>query len=196
MSEPKPCDGADLECLVRSCGALDNNSTYTYLLLCRHFSRTCVVAKKRGELAGFLSAYMEPDVDDTLFVWQAAVPEKFRRQGIGGAMLRHLLERRHLRHVRYLEATVAPTNHASRKLFSGFAEDIGARCEIRIEFAKSMFHGQAHEDEYLFRIGPFQMESSDESESRHFQSHGIERPLLHPVVSSGIYPLARRPDLG
>ncbi|HEX7641540.1 MAG TPA: diaminobutyrate acetyltransferase [Noviherbaspirillum sp.] len=196
LSEPKPGDGADLESLVRSCSALDNNSTYAYLLLCRHFSRTCVVARKDGRLAGFISAYLRPDSEDTLFVWQVAVSEGFRRKGIGSAMLRHLLERKHLRHVRYLEATVAPTNTPSRKLFSAFAEEIGARCEISIEFAKAMFHGQAHEDEYLFHIGPFQMESSDESESRHLQSYGIERPVLHQVVPGSVYAGARRPDLG
>ena len=196
LSEPSASDGADVESLVRSCGALDNNSTYAYLLLCRHFSRTCVVARKHGKLAGFLSAYLRPDREDTLFVWQVAVSDEFRRQGIGGAMLRHLLQREHLHHVRYLEATVAPTNKPSRKLFSGLAEEIGARCEIRIEFARAMFHGEAHEDEYLFRIGPFQMESNDESEPRHLQSHGIERPVLHQVVPRRIFQGAWRPDMG
>ena len=116
VGEPGPGDGADVESLVRSCSALDNNSTYAYLLLCRHFSNTCVVARKAGKLAGFISGYLKPDNDDTLFVWQVAVSEEFRRQGIGAAMLRQLLQRKHLRQVRYLEATVSPANTASRKL--------------------------------------------------------------------------------
>ena len=109
LSEPRAEDGADIESLVRSCRALDDNSTYAYLLLCLHFSRTCVVAKKRGKIAGFISAYVKPECDDTLFVWQVAVSDEFRRQGVAGEMLLHLLQRKHLRQIRFLEATVAPT---------------------------------------------------------------------------------------
>lgn len=204
LSEPHPDDGADIESLVRSCGALDNNSTYAYLLLCKHFAATCVVARRHGRLAGFISGYLKPGSEDTLFVWQVAVAPEARRQGLGGAMLRHLLQRHQLRQVGFLEATVGPENLASRALFTGFAEELGTRCEVSVEFARELFSQKGaggtqaeHEDEYLFRIGPFTLtENAYDTESRYVQPHGVERPLLHQGISSGFLPGARRPDVG
>lgn len=207
LSEPRPDDGADMEDLVRSCGALDNNSTYAYLLMCKHFAGTCVVARHRGgqgRLAGFVSGYLKPGADDTLFVWQVAVAPDARRQGLGGAMLSHLLERHPLRQVRFLEATVGPENQASRALFAGLAEELGTRCEVRIEFARDLFSQDGandarneHDDEYLFRIGPFTLtENAYDTQSRYLQPPGVERPILHPVVPGGLLESTRRPDLG
>src|SRR5690606_39264906 len=72
--QPRRTDGAALHRLVSECPPLDVNSLYAYLLLCEHFSATCVVAESAGGLIdGFISAYVPPTRPDVIFVWQVAV---------------------------------------------------------------------------------------------------------------------------
>lgn len=56
-----------------------------------------------------------------------------------------------------MEATVTPTNEASRRLFKGFGRKVGAEVAIKEDFfSEADFPaGSAHEAEGLFRIGPY-----------------------------------------
>jgi len=56
-----------------------------------------------GELVGFVSGYILPNKVDTLFVWQVAVSEKARGQGLAKKMVSSLLERSNCSGVRYIE---------------------------------------------------------------------------------------------
>lgn len=185
ISHPSADEGADIAHLVRRCGQLDANSTYAYLLLCTHFAKTCVVARKDGDVIGFVSAYLKPDADDTLFIWQVVVAPDARRNGLANDMLRDLLRRSHLRNIRFIEATIGPTNEASRNLFIGFSREIDSPCEIKAGFSKSLFKREHHEDEYLLRIGPINYkESSDEP--GYFQTYGIRGAVLRSHVPNGV----------
>lgn len=186
ISHPTANDGADIAHLVQQCDPLDPNSTYSYLLLCTHFSKTCVVARMDDEIAGFISAYVKPGTNDTLFIWQVAVSPDARRRGLANYMLRDLLSRRHLRNVRYVETTINPSNEASKNLFVGLSREIGSPCEIKTGFSKCLFKREHHEDEYLFRIGPIN-HKEDSHESGYLQSHGVGGAVLRPLVSDSIY---------
>src|SRR5690625_1261392 len=70
LRSPVKEDGRFIHQLIRQCPPLDLNSIYTYLLLCEHFSQTCVVAEIDGRICGFVSAYRHPERTDVLFVWQ------------------------------------------------------------------------------------------------------------------------------
>jgi L-2,4-diaminobutyric acid acetyltransferase len=125
------------------------------MLVCTHFQDTSVVAEADDQVMGLVSGYLDPKQPDTLFVWQVAVDASLRGQGVALRMLKSLLERPSLRHVRFIETTISPSNAASQNLFKRLASQLHAEITDRPYFDKSLFGGEAHEDEYLYRIGPF-----------------------------------------
>lgn len=130
---------------------LDRNSSYAYLLWCRDFAATSVVAATDAEpeaLAGFVTAYLRPDDPGTLFVWQVAVDDRHRGRGLARAMVDHLLDRVG---PSVLEATVTRDNHPSRALFGAVARDRGVSMEERDLFDVSVFPDD-HAGEQLIRI--------------------------------------------
>ena len=66
-------DGTAIYELIRQSPPLDLNSRYLYLLLCDHFSESCIIAESESRTVGFISAYGHPKKQETLFVWQVAV---------------------------------------------------------------------------------------------------------------------------
>jgi len=195
ICEPSLADGQGVENLVKSCHPLEENSGYAYLLLCKHFHTTCVVAKSQDQIVGFVSAYVKPEQGDTLFVWQIAVHRDWRKQGLGLKMLQHLLRRPGLRAIRFLEATVTKSNIASKKLFTSIAEAYGTKCKTGVEFSRELFDGVAHEDEYLYRIGPIVLSENDD-EFGDVRSDGIKSTALHTFLPDRFFKSQRRAALG
>lgn len=156
LRQPTRRDGAALHDLVAACPPLDLNSRYAYLLLCEHQAATSVIAESDGTIVGAITAYIPPEQRDTLFVWQVAVAAQMRGQKLGTRMLQHLLQ--HCiapRGLRWLETTISPSNEASRALFTQFAMRHGAGCTTTTLFAASDFGESGHEEECLYRIGPW-----------------------------------------
>ncbi len=54
------------------------NSKYTYFLLARDFSDTCVVIKKDEKIIRFSSGYISPSRPDTFFSWESVVDKNYR----------------------------------------------------------------------------------------------------------------------
>lgn len=158
LRKPHTADGVDIDRLIKSCPPLDRNSTYVYLLLCTHFAQTCIVAHMDNELVGFISAYIHPQKNNTLFVWQVAVHEKARGLGVAARMLNELLDRPNLEHIQYVETTVDPDNTASRRLFEKLA--LAHKTEINeVDFLQPE-HFLTPQVEPLLRIGPLAVLSS------------------------------------
>src|SRR5438874_2487442 len=154
VEAPAPNDGAALWKIVRDSENLDLNSSYAYLLWCRDFAETSVVARVDGRIAGFITGYVRPGVTDTLLVWQVAVDPAYQGQGVAGKLLDGLLHRVGERGVRYLETTVTADNTASNRLFTSLAERFGAPC-VRSELFAAEDFPDGHDAEFLYRIGPF-----------------------------------------
>jgi L-2,4-diaminobutyric acid acetyltransferase len=154
LRNPTVVDAAKIWRLVRDSGVLDENSCYAYLLLFHHFSETCVIAEREEAIVGFVAAYRPPTRTDAVFVWQIGVASKARREGLGKRMLRHLVGLPACRDVKYLEATVTPSNLASRRLFESFARESNAAVTWSEAFRAKHFGSNSHEDEELVRIGP------------------------------------------
>lgn len=149
-----PEDGQALHALVERGGVLELNTAYSYVLMCDHFASTTVVAEHDGEVVGFVTAYRPPSHPDTVFVWQIGVDPRMRGRGVARNILHALVKRPACRGVRYLEATVTPTNMASRRLFQSFARHQSASYEWSDGYPGEAF-GDGHEPEDLVRIGPF-----------------------------------------
>lgn len=154
LEEPTLEDAKAIWSLVQEDGVLDPNSSYLYLLLCRDFSQTCLVAKQADRLIGFVTAYVPPQRSNSIFVWQIAVAPSGRRKGLAHRMLLHLIESRLPDEIRFLEATITPSNEPSRRLFHSIADRLGVPLEVHSGFSSECFP-QHHEDEELVRIGPF-----------------------------------------
>lgn len=144
--------------VVAETGVLDLNSTYSYLLMATDFADTSIVADRDGELCGLITGYHPPTRPEVLFVWQVAVAHSARGTGLAGAMLDTLTQRvRDSRHGHpvTVEATVAPSNSASRALFGGFARRHGVPMTEQPCFTAAQLDAdQAHEDEPILHIGP------------------------------------------
>jgi L-2,4-diaminobutyric acid acetyltransferase len=154
--KPTLADAAAIHALIDQCKPLDLNSRYAYMLLCTHFAGTCAVAERDGALVGFVSGYRKPGDDSVLFIWQVAVSPQGRGQGVAAGLLEEILQRPPRAAVRYLEATISPSNRASWALFESFARKHGARCATETHFREEDFGGQEHEEEQLLRIGPLE----------------------------------------
>jgi L-2,4-diaminobutyric acid acetyltransferase len=148
-------DGRPIWELIASCPPLDQNSMYCNILQCTHFAETCALADRGGKPVGWLSAYCPPEEPHTLFVWQIAVHEDARGEGLGRGLLEHLLARPHLRNVTHIKATVTPDNHASWGLFSALARRLDARIEHEDWLDQERHFSGQHAPETLITIGPF-----------------------------------------
>lgn len=156
LRQPQQSDGAALHRLIAACPPLDLNSLYAYLLLCLHHAQTSVVAEVDGLLVGAITAYIPPAQPDTLFVWQVAVAPQQRGQGLGKRMLQHLLQDCIApRRLRWMETTISPDNAASDHLFTRFALQHDAGCTIATLFDAAAFGESGHEEERLYKIGPW-----------------------------------------
>lgn len=154
LRAPAAEDGAAVYELIAQCPPLDTNSMYCNLLQCTHFSATSVAAELNDDIVGFVSGYIQPDKPDTLFIWQVAVGEKARGQGLAGRMLRDILARAACDQVKFIETTITPDNRASWALFESLANKLGAELNHSVMFDRQQHFAGQHETEMLVRIGP------------------------------------------
>lgn len=152
---PTKEDGSAVHRLIGQCPPLDTNSMYCNLLQCSHFAETSVAALLDGELVGFVSGYIVPGREDTLFIWQVAVGEKARGHGLASKMLAAIVDRERCREVRFMETTITEDNEASWALFSRFADKRDAELNHSVMFDEQEHFGGEHASELLVRIGPF-----------------------------------------
>lgn len=159
IENPTKADGAALWRIARDSRKLDLNSPYAYLLWCRDFADTSVVAKVDGHPVGFVIGYRRPAAPDTALVWQVAVDESQRGRGVAGKLLDELFTRLVRQGMCYLETTVTPDNEMSSRLFTSFAHRWHADLRCEVLFERSLFPGEAepHEPEELYRIGPLSL---------------------------------------
>jgi len=127
------------------------NSRYTYFLLAKDFSNTCVVAEYEGKIVGFSSGYISPVRKDTFFSWEAVVHKDYRGNQLQKRML---LQQIWMTGAKYFEGTVNPSNNASKRNFLELARSLQTNCEETLMFSEDDFENDGHEAEILFRVGP------------------------------------------
>ncbi|WP_199827721.1 diaminobutyrate acetyltransferase [Streptomyces specialis] len=156
LDRPRPGDGAAMWRIARDSRVLDLNSSYSYLLWCRDYAHTSVVARDTaGAPVGFITGYVRPRAPHTLLVWQVAVDHDRRGRGLAASMLDALARRTVTQFgVRALETTVTPDNAASDRLFASFAERHDAPLTREVLFEAAAFPERGHQPEVLYRIGP------------------------------------------
>ena len=127
------------------------NSRYTYFLLAKDFSDTCVVAEQNDKIIAFSSGYVPPDRPDTFFNWEVVVDKDYRGNGLQKRMFLHQLR---ITGAKYFEGTVNPSNEVSKRNFCELAQLLKTKCEENVLFNEEDFENDGHEPEILYRIGP------------------------------------------
>ncbi|EMR00312.1 L-2,4-diaminobutyric acid acetyltransferase [Paeniglutamicibacter gangotriensis Lz1y] len=148
--QPAVTDGKTLWQMATDSQVLDVNTSYAYLLWCRDFAQTSIIAEIDGVTAGFITGYLRPDAPGTLMVWQVAVGADFQQRGLAASMLDELATRCGVEEV---ETTVTDDNAPSNRLFTRFAERHEAQMTRTALFTPEMYP-DAHDTEFLYRIGP------------------------------------------
>lgn len=138
--------------IARDSKVLDLNSSYAYVLWCRDFGASSVVALDDGRVVGFVSGYLRPADPETVFVWQVAVDADQRGKGVAGRMLDELFERLEPQGVVRLETTISPDNAASQALFAGLARRRKTDITKQDLFSPDHFP-DSHEAEDLYTVG-------------------------------------------
>ena len=147
-----PCsgDGLAISELISACPPLDPNSTYAYQLLVHHFSSTCRVAvAENDEIVGVVTGYRLPADPRVLFVWQVAVAEAGRGQGLAGRLLDALVEAN--ADITAINTTISPDNVASERSFAKLTERLGGQMR-RESFLTGDSCGPGHDPEDLIII--------------------------------------------
>jgi L-2,4-diaminobutyric acid acetyltransferase len=127
------------------------NSRYTYFLLAKDFSDTCVVVEHDGKIIAFSSGYISPSKTDTFFSWESVVHRDYRGYSLQKSMLLHQIK---ITNAKYFEGTVNPSNEVTKRNVCKIAELLNAKCEKRVVFREEDFENYGHEPEVLYRIGP------------------------------------------
>ncbi|MFE7135521.1 diaminobutyrate acetyltransferase [Streptomyces sp. NPDC057638] len=175
IGSPRVEDGAAIWRIARDSRALDLNSSYSYLLWCRDFAGTSLVARDgSGIPVAFVTGYVRPEQPTTLVVWQIAVDASHRGRGLAGTLLDALTDKvRGTQGIRRIETTITPDNTASDRLFTSFAQRRGTGLEREVLFDAALFPSEAdgaaapsegardgqdgqdasHQSEFLYRIG-------------------------------------------
>lgn len=150
-----PADGQNIWRLIKETGVLDPNSVYCYLLLCEHFNKTCLIAEKDGKLVGFVTAYILPNDNKALFIWQIGTSAEVRNRGIAKKLILKLLSSKECKNINTLQATISPSNTASMALFKAIARQLKTHVDECEYFAATLFPDMQHEQENLVTVGPF-----------------------------------------
>ncbi|QTX04136.1 diaminobutyrate acetyltransferase [Agromyces archimandritae] len=134
---------------------LDLNTSYAYLVYCRDFARTSRVALDGDDAVGFVMGHVRPERPHHLFIWQVAVDESHRGQGLAGRMLDELYaDVAASNDIHSLETTITDDNEASQRLFGSFArrwQDAAMTVDPLFEPAH---FPDGHGAERLYEIGP------------------------------------------
>ncbi|MFE3251968.1 diaminobutyrate acetyltransferase [Streptomyces sp. NPDC059209] len=172
IDTPRVEDGAAIWRIARDSEVLDLNSSYSYLLWCRDFAATSVVARgtrddassdtgsgpesgSDGAPIAFVTGYIRPERPEALVVWQVAVDRAHRGKGLAGTLLDELTRRvTEEQGVTSVETTVTPDNIASDRMFHAYSERHGATLEREVLFEGELFPDGGHQPEVLYRIGP------------------------------------------
>lgn len=155
LRTPRGEDGPGVTALIAACPPLDPNSAYCNLLQCTHFAETCVVAQRDDALVGWISGYRLPADPNRFFVWQVAVDEAARGEGLALAMLEALLARPALAGVTRFITTITRDNAASWRLFRSLARQQDASFNEAPLFERELHFAGRHDTEWQAEIGPF-----------------------------------------
>ncbi|MCE8027711.1 diaminobutyrate acetyltransferase [Halomonas daqingensis] len=153
FKQPTIHDAKDMYHLACETTQLDRYPEYFYLLWCRDFQETSLIAKKDGDLIGFVIGYIRPDFPSTLLIWQQATQKSVINRGLGVRLLNDLICRCKDRGVDFVEATIDPCNYTAERTLLGISKMHRTSMEKAVIFEQKHFSVE-HHAEMLVKVGP------------------------------------------
>lgn len=160
IRKPRTGDGVRVWQLIRQTPGLDDNSLYCNLLQCSHFASTCAIAESDNQIVGWMSGYIPPHQQSTLFVWQICVSAVGQRQGLAKKLIANVLARQASSQIKHIECTITECNAASWALFRSIAHKLNAPIAERIHFSRDAHFDHLHDSEFAVTIGPFHRDTA------------------------------------
>jgi L-2,4-diaminobutyric acid acetyltransferase len=151
IGAPSATDGVRMWELAVASGVLDAKPRYAYALWCRDFARTSVVARRDGDVVGYVTGFMRPEAPTTVFVWQVCVSSAAQGAGVGRRMLDAVFAA--APGADRMETTITPDNDSSIALFAAFGKRNGLTVDRSELFGHDVL-GDDHEPEFLYSIRP------------------------------------------
>ena len=161
ITSPSKKDGSAVAKLIERCPPLDLNSTYHYLIQSHYFSKTCSIAFDNKKIVAFVSGFINPSRDNSLFIWQVAIDEDYRGKELGIELIEFILKQN--KNIDSIETTVTETNSASRRMFQKLCEKYQTRLSEQTLFDKEQDFFKEHDSEILIKIGPLNKGKEDEN---------------------------------
>ncbi len=156
--KPNEEDGKRIWQLVQRLSKLDANSCYAYLLWSSYFRNYTLVAKSSSTIIGFVTSFVAPEKKNTLFIWQVGVDPNYRGKGIAQQLIWKLLHKANkTQSISALEASISPSNIASKKLFENIAGRLNTEFSYKAFFPEDYFPNNNHEKEELIHIAPISL---------------------------------------
>jgi len=138
--------------------SLDTNSSYSYLMMAKFFNDRCyVVYDRQAEMVvGFVTGFVLKG--DVYFVWQICIDPNYRGQGLAYSLLTHALKSMIAKEdVKFVQATVDPSNEASMNLFRRISKTYHTFFATKDGFEEDHFPDDKPE-ERLVQVGPLNIE--------------------------------------
>ncbi|WP_394361454.1 diaminobutyrate acetyltransferase [Amycolatopsis sp. SB7-3] len=151
LRSPTVGDAAAVHDLVRRSGRLDVNTRYAYLIWCRDFASTSLLAEHDGRILGFVTGYRPPRDPAVYFAWQSAIDQDRPVPGLAFAMMDEITRRVRADGARTFETTVNPGNRAIIMLIRKLAAEYAGELEISELFGAAEL-GDGHDVEMLYRF--------------------------------------------
>ena len=161
ITSPRKKDGSAVAKLIKRCPPLDLNSTYHYLIQSHYFSKTCSIAFDNKKIVAFVSGFINPSRNNSLFIWQVAIDEDYRGKELGIELIEFILKQN--KNINSIEATVTETNSASRRMFQKICEKYQIKLSEQTLFDKEQDFSKEHDSEILIKIGPLNKGKEDEN---------------------------------
>ena len=156
ITSPSKKDGSAVAKLIERCPPLDLNSTYHYLIQSHYFSKTCSIAFDNKKIVAFVSGFINPSRNNSLFIWQVAIDEDYRGKELGIELIEFILKQN-----KNIDST--ETNSASRRMFQKICEKYQIKLSEQTLFDKEQDFFKEHDSEILIKIGPLNKGKEDEN---------------------------------
>lgn len=176
IRSPRLTDGSQVADLIKKIGTLEPNTTYAYLLLCHHFQQSSLLLEHKNQLIGAALGYRNPQNPSALFLWQIGVLGDYRGRGYACFLLDSLIRKQS--DLRFVEATISPLNHGSRRLFERVARLHRVSFQYQPLFEPHHFGSDEHEPEELIQLGPYERASLTSTTTTHSHPPSSATPPL------------------
>lgn len=121
----KEKDIAQIRELVNFCKPLDLHTAFTYWILAKYFSNTCLVLEDRDTIAGYTGGMKSSAKKEVFYLWQIGLLPKYRGTGCFGLLLGKVMEAAKEAGCNVLQFSVLPDNYQSIAAFSSYAKNKG-----------------------------------------------------------------------